>query len=79
MSVEDNLFRINYIQVSQKSKHTLVIRCKYFHLFFCGPVSMLFSQSDCSVCGPVFHDTDRSTGPLRIASYSKQKTILFAV
>ena len=37
-------------------------------LFFCGPVSMLFSQSDCFVCGPVFHDTDRSTGPLRIAN-----------
>jgi hypothetical protein len=29
-----------------------------FHLFFCGPVSMLFSQSNCFVCGPVFHDTD---------------------
>ena len=25
-----------------------------------------FSQSNCFVCGPVFHDTDRSTGPLRI-------------
>ncbi len=40
----------------------------YPYLFFCGPVSMLFSQSDCFVCGPVFHDTDRSTGPLRIAN-----------
>jgi hypothetical protein len=25
-----------------------------------------FSQSNCFVCGTVFHDTDRSTGPLRI-------------
>ena len=35
----------------------------YLFLFFCGPVSMHFSQSNCFVCGPVFHDTDRSTGP----------------
>ncbi len=41
---------------------------RYDHLFFCSPVSMLFSQSDCFVCGPVFHDTDRSTGPLPIAN-----------
>ena len=27
-------------------------------VIFSGPVSMPFSQSDCFVCSPVFHDTD---------------------
>ena len=30
------------------------------------PISMLFSQSNCFVCGQVFLDTDRRTGPLYI-------------
>ena len=35
-----------------------------------GPLSVLCSQSDCFVCCPVFHDTDRST---RIASHNNRK------
>ena len=51
-------------------------------LFFCGPVSMLFSQSDCFVCGPVFHDTaaqpDRCGLQITITKKLKIKYVLKA-